>query len=85
VKSGIFSWQQSGWGLEWYLKITPTIRFKDQFDGANHLQDYAVVITIEDTSKKQNIYNKYSSEQAYAKTIQKAKVFTQQELFAIPK
>jgi hypothetical protein len=85
VKTGIFRWQHSGWGLEWLLKITPSIRFRDQFDGVNHLQDYAVVITIEDPSKKQDIYGKYSSEQKYIKVVQKEKVHTQQqELFVLP-
>ncbi len=56
VKSDIYTWQQSGWGKEWQLQIIPEIRFRNEFKGLRHVQDYAVVISIEDPSMTHNIY-----------------------------
>lgn len=62
VKTDVFTWQQSGWGKEWLLKIVPNIRFRNEFEGLNHVQNYAVVITIEDPSKNFNIYDTLTKE-----------------------
>lgn len=63
VKADVFTWQQSGWGKEWLLEIAPDIRFRGEFDGPSHVQNYALVITIEDPDKTHNIYEEIEKEQ----------------------
>ncbi len=62
VKTDVFRWQKSGWGMEWTLMITPRVRFKKLITGANEEQEYAVVITLEDPNKRLNIYDAISQE-----------------------
>jgi hypothetical protein len=56
VKSDVYTWQQSGWGKDWRLQIIPETRFRNMFKGQHHVQNYAVVISIENPSMTQNIY-----------------------------
>ncbi len=56
VKSDVYKWQQSGWGKEWQLEIIPDVRFRNEFDGVRHVQEYAVVISIENPGIRHNIY-----------------------------
>lgn len=57
VKTDVFRWQREGWGLEWSLMITPRVRFRKRLQDFSETQDYALVITLEDPSKRLNIYD----------------------------
>ena len=58
VKTDVFRWQKSGWGKEWSILIVPRIRFKNRIpDIENGEQKFALVVTLEDPSKKHNIYD----------------------------
>jgi hypothetical protein len=85
VKSDIFTWQQSGWGKEWLLEISADTRFRGEFKGLSHVQDYAVVITIEDPDKSHNIYEEIEKEQRKVPIIIKStKKVKQQTLMPLP-
>jgi hypothetical protein len=55
VKSDAFTWQKSGWGTDWRVEISPEIRFRNEFEGTRHVQNYALIITIEDPDKTKYI------------------------------
>lgn len=58
VKTDVFRWQKGGWGKDWALMIFPRLRFKDRIANLNATdQKFAVVVSIEDPSKKFNIYD----------------------------
>jgi hypothetical protein len=83
VKTGTFSWSQSGWGFEWLLEVIPTTRLRNRFNYKDYEQKFAAVITIEDPTKKQNIYDSILQEQRKAAIpVQIVKKSVQQELFA---
>ncbi|MGA2386172.1 MAG: S8 family peptidase [Candidatus Bathyarchaeia archaeon] len=64
VKTDAIEWEHNGWGTEWQLKITPTVRFKKLIKSLEYQQRYAVVITLEDPSQDHNIYDAIIEEQA---------------------
>jgi hypothetical protein len=64
VKTDVIEWEHNGWGTEWQLKITPTVRFKKLIKSKENQQPYAVVITLEDPGKDHNIYDAISGEQS---------------------
>jgi len=64
VKTDLIEWEHNGWGTEWQLKITPSVRFKKLIKSKEYQQRYAVVITLEDPSKDHNIYDALLEEQA---------------------
>jgi len=63
VKTDVFRWQKTGWGMEWSLLLIPKVRFKNRISEINQVQDYAVVITLEDPGKRHNIYDAILNEQ----------------------
>ncbi|MCL5877990.1 MAG: hypothetical protein M1540_09290, partial [Candidatus Bathyarchaeota archaeon] len=63
VKTDLIEWEHNGWGTEWQLKITPTVRFKKLIKSKKFQQEYAVVITLEDPSKDHNLYDAIIEEQ----------------------
>ncbi len=85
VKCGTFSWEHSGWGLEWLLRITPDARCRNRFKSKDYEQKYAVVITIEDPTKKMNLYDAMFPLEKTLKKIsiptKKVKKGIQQQLF----
>jgi hypothetical protein len=64
VKTDVFRWQKTGWGMEWSLMIFPKVRFRDRIiNGHDQVQNFAVVITLEDPGKRFNIYDAILNEQ----------------------
>jgi hypothetical protein len=57
VKSDIFRWQKTGWGMEWTLMVFPRVRFRNRITNSASEQEYALVVTLEDPHKEVNIYD----------------------------
>lgn len=57
VKSDVFKWQKSGWGMEWTLMVFPRVRFRSRIVNSAYEQEYALVVTLEDPNKTVDIYD----------------------------
>jgi hypothetical protein len=81
AKTDVFRWQKSGWGEEWSLMIFPKLRFKKKTSYLSQDQRYGLVISLEDPSKRLNIYDAIISEtrtkvkplEAYAQALHRRK------------
>jgi hypothetical protein len=66
--------------------IVPTVRFRNEFEGLRHVQNYAVVITLEDPNKIANIYDAITKERRLIRkpveSEEKAKTYKQEILVA---
>jgi len=63
VKTDLFRWQKSGWGKEWTIMVFPRVRFPERIANLNGgSQRFALVVSLEDPSKKINIYDAIISE-----------------------
>jgi len=75
VKTGLFRWQKKGWGKEWTLMVYPTVRFKERINRSE--QDFAMVVTLEDPTKKVNIYDSIFEEKVQKPVIETLQPFIQ--------
>lgn len=58
VKTDVFRWQKGGWGKEWSLMIYPKLRFRRKIPNFEMgYQKFALVVSLEDPSKRLNIYD----------------------------
>jgi hypothetical protein len=63
IKTDVFRWQRAGWGKEWSLMIFPTLRFRERIPNLSHgRQKFAVVVSLEDPSRRLNIYDAIMNE-----------------------
>lgn len=71
VKTDTFRWQKTGWGKEWTIMVFPKVRFPKRMTNlGSGSQRFALVVSLEDPSRKVNIYDAIAIERMEVKPLE---------------